>query len=589
MTTSQNRYSINGYVDTNNNVYENIEAIASAAGTWVTFDHTIGKWSIVINKAGTSTFGFDDSNIIGNISLTETNFNEMYNSVEIQFPHEELLDQTDWVRFDLPLVDRLPNEPNNRLTIQTTLLNDPVQAEQIALTELKQSRVNKMIEWQSDFSCLGITAGDIVDISNTEFGWNQKLFRIISVGEEDDADGNIVLSFTALEYDANVYDYTDLSRFARTRATGIKPKLINVEIAQEEDVATGNDLGRLLALAGLSSLLDLNNVVDAVTGENSVSIDSGSCFQPTVDTGGGNEDICNQVPISIPLTSTPKSIEGCEIPANPQYSITNYAITGVNSGDINIPLTGSITAPGSLSITGTPSSGGKTAIVAFKTATGETRSTKEISFKSGYSISVAKTLVGTNLSYSITSTAPSGTGLSWSVSGTNLSSIYTGATSGSVTVGAGGSGTLNFTLTTNATSSTATFNLSISGGNCGNATDSSSFAGTVIDPTDPANWTTVCGSTQIPLIYCPRFDPSNNLAGISVEKYAYVKVAPVGGVEVPLTVTVTGGAIVVSSTVFVDNAATSGVDLNIITSFDTPSGPSDPLITGTTETVRGWF
>ena len=216
MTTAQNRYEINGYVDTNNNVYENIESIASAAGAWVTFDHTIGKWSIVINKTGTSTFSFNDSNIIGNISLTETNFTEMYNSVEMQFPHEELLDQTDWVRVDILTGDRLPNEPTNRLTIQTSLINDPVQAQQIALTELKQSRVNKMIEWQSDFSCLGITAGDIVDISNTEFNWNQKLFRIISVGEEDDADGNIVLSFTALEYDADVYDYTDLANLERS-------------------------------------------------------------------------------------------------------------------------------------------------------------------------------------------------------------------------------------------------------------------------------------------------------------------------------------------------------------------------------------
>jgi hypothetical protein len=390
MTTAQNRYEINGYVDTNNNVYENIESIASAAGAWVTFDHTIGKWSIVINKTGTSTFSFNDSNIIGNISLTETNFTEMYNSVEMQFPHEELLDQTDWVRVDILTGDRLPNEPTNRLTIQTSLINDPVQAQQIALTELKQSRVNKMIEWQSDFSCLGITAGDIVDISNTEFNWNQKLFRIISVGEEDDADGNIVLSFTALEYDADVYDYTDLSRFARSRATGIKPKLINVEIAQSDDAATGDDLGRLLALAGLSSLFDLNNVVDALTGENSVSIDSGSCLQPDV-TATSAASICCQVPITVSLTTTAKTLAGCAVPANTQYAITNYVITGVDAVDISIPLTGSATAPGSLTLTGTVSAGGKTASIAFKSADAQTKATKSVTFTSGYSITITRT------------------------------------------------------------------------------------------------------------------------------------------------------------------------------------------------------
>lgn len=382
MTTSQNRYSINGYVDTNKNVFDNIEALASAAGTWVTYDHNIGKWSVIINRAGSSVYSFNDDNIVGNISVTETSFDEMYNSVEIQFPHEDLLDQTDWVRIDIPTVDRLPNEPLNRLTIQTTLLNDPVQAEQIAITELKQSRVNKIVEFNSDFSTLGLSAGDIIDITNQNFGWNAKLFRIISVREEDDEDGNIVIAYTALEYSADVYDYSNLTRFARSRATGIKSPTINTEIQQSNDVDTGRDINRLLALAGLTSLFDLNNLFDTATGRNNLSLDSGVCLQPSSPVTGPSTICCNNI-VEFSVQKNIQTINGCAIPENPRFAITNYVITGVNAADITIPLSGNFTAPGILSFIGLDSAGGKVATVNFRSADGAIRSTKSVGFTSG--------------------------------------------------------------------------------------------------------------------------------------------------------------------------------------------------------------
>ena len=587
MTTIQNRFTINGYLDTNNSVLDNLEAIASAAGTWITFDHNIGKWSIVINKADSSTYSFNNDNIIGDISLTETNFNEMYNSVEIQFPHEDLLDQTDWVRFDIPSADRLPGEPLNRLTIRTTLLNDPVQAEQIAITELKQSRANKIIEFSSDFTCLGLTAGDIIDITNAEFEWTGKLFRIISVAEEDDTDGNVVISFTALEYQDDVYDYSNLSRYSRTRANGITPQLINTEIDQSNDVATGNDLGRLLALAGISSLLDFANVVDALTGENNVEITPGSCLGAPDVTLSDENSACVNIGASITVSTAAKTLGGCEVPTNPVYALGSYEITGINAADINIPLTGSFTG-GSLSFTSTTSAGGKTAVFTFKDASGNTLSTKNFSFLSGYAISLSPSPISGALRVEISSNAPSGTSLPWTVSGTNLSSVYTGATSGSVTVGAGGAATVDFPVTTNATSEDATITVSVSGGNCGSAEGGYTYAATVANPNDPT--LEVCSLVSIPVLYCPVYD-GTTLIGVNVKATARVFQAPSGGVAVPLSVSVSGGSIIVNSTINVEPSGIGapGADIEVITSFDPPQGPSDPLITGTLTTVKGTF
>ena len=47
------RYRINGVIDTAKPVMQNLENIANSAGAWLTYDVTDGKWSVVINKAGT--------------------------------------------------------------------------------------------------------------------------------------------------------------------------------------------------------------------------------------------------------------------------------------------------------------------------------------------------------------------------------------------------------------------------------------------------------------------------------------------------------------------------------------------------------
>lgn len=196
------------------------------------------------------------------------------------------------------------------------------------------------------------------------------------------------------------------------------------------------------------------------------------------------------------------------------------------------------------------------------------------------------------LNYTITTTE-AGSSLSWSVTGANLGAIYTGPTQGSVTANGNGEATLTFNLTDNNTYNTAYFTLTVTGGACDTVTDTVVVGGQTQPPPgpeDPVNWVTVCDSVAVPVIYCPIFDGNGTLVGVHVEKTARFKLAPVGGIPVPSSVGVSGGSIVVNSTVNIDPAAVSGVDIAVITTFDglTPT-QSDPLITGTTTTVKGWF
>lgn len=214
------RYRINGLIDTSKTAIDNLELIGNSCATWLTYDVQDGKWAVVINRAGTSVHSFNDDNIIGAIKLNGTGLTDQYNGVEVRFPHRDLNDQDDWVRIEIPAEDRLPNEPDNILTMDLPMMNEPVQAQVVGLIELKQARLDKIITFQSDYSKINLQAGNIIDVSSDVYGWDAKLFRIIRM-EETDVDGAIVIEITALEYDDNVYDLTDLYRYTRTNEDGI--------------------------------------------------------------------------------------------------------------------------------------------------------------------------------------------------------------------------------------------------------------------------------------------------------------------------------------------------------------------------------
>lgn len=216
----EDRYQINGLIDTSRTVLENIEKITSAAGSWLSYDVNEGKWGVVINQTGTSVASFSDRNILGNVSISGTGLDDLYNSVKVQFPHRDLKDSGDFVTIEIPEEDRNANEPDNALNISYDLINEPVQANLLGLIELKQSRVNLVVNFRTDFSYVNLKAGDIIDLTNSRLQFTNKLFRIMTVRELQDA-GPLSIEITALEYDPNVYSTDDLYRYTRTDANGI--------------------------------------------------------------------------------------------------------------------------------------------------------------------------------------------------------------------------------------------------------------------------------------------------------------------------------------------------------------------------------
>ncbi len=269
MTTIQTTaFEINGAIDVSRSVLENLNTLCTASGAWLTYDITTGLWSVVINKAGNSVMSFNDTNILGNINVSGTGINEAYNKVSVDFPHKDLRDQRDYIDLVIPLANRYPNEIDNTMSISFDIINDPVQAQYIGQIELKQSRVDKVIEFRTDYSVLGLRAGDIIDVTAEMYGYNQKKFRVTKISEEDTDGGGLELSIQALEYDESIYDSSGLVREQRTKKTGIIPKSMNSALTNSDNQATitnltnglNNPENALLALTLGNALKNNSNI-----------------------------------------------------------------------------------------------------------------------------------------------------------------------------------------------------------------------------------------------------------------------------------------------------------------------------------------
>jgi hypothetical protein len=197
---------------------QNVEELTSSAGSWLSYSLVTGKWSVIVNRAGTSVASFDDTNILGTVSISGTGLQDLYNSVKTEFPNRDIRDGTDYVQLSIAAGDRNANEPNNPLNISYNFLNEPVQAQLLGFIELKQSRIDLVITFQSDYTTLNLVPGDIIDVTNSVLGFTNKLFRIITVAEVD-GDQGLQSEITALEYDSTVYN-EDLSRVTRTVTNG---------------------------------------------------------------------------------------------------------------------------------------------------------------------------------------------------------------------------------------------------------------------------------------------------------------------------------------------------------------------------------
>lgn len=210
---TQPRYRINGVIDSGKAVLKNIDDIMQSADSWLRYEASTGLWSVTINKAETPSMALNDNNIIGSIVVGTVDLAQTVNVVEAKFPDKTNRDQYNYVTEEVPAGLLYPNEPVNKQTLTYELVNDSVQALYLANRVLEQGREDLTVTINTTYEGIQLSAGDVVSVTNSAYGWNAKLFRCMQVQESVTGDNSLGAQLQLSEYNAQVYDDFDITQF----------------------------------------------------------------------------------------------------------------------------------------------------------------------------------------------------------------------------------------------------------------------------------------------------------------------------------------------------------------------------------------
>lgn len=218
---TQRRYKINGVLNSGETVLNNVDKILTASDSWMAYQAVTGKWSIIINKAESTSYAFDDDNIVGDIRVSATDITSSINQIEAKFPFSGNRDQPDYVNIKTPDGLLYPNEPVNKFSISFDLVNDSVQAQYLANRILEQAREDLIVSFNTTFYGIQVDAGNVIAVTNADYGWNSKLFRVMKVNEVAMPNGILGARLELNEYNAQVYDNQDITQFTPAPNSGL--------------------------------------------------------------------------------------------------------------------------------------------------------------------------------------------------------------------------------------------------------------------------------------------------------------------------------------------------------------------------------
>jgi hypothetical protein len=224
-TATQARFKFNGTLDTNRTVMQNLQDMASCCDCLIKYNEITAQWGVIVQSPTyTAAMDINDSNMISAIQITPLDIASSYNVIEVKFPDVSNQDSFNSATFDLAAIAPsllYPNEPVNKMSISLPLTNNSVTAQYLANRMLKGGREDLQVQVSVNFVGVQLDAGDIVTVTNANYGWVAKPFRINKVVQQFNDDGAISVQLNMSEFNAEVYDDVEITQFQPAPNTGI--------------------------------------------------------------------------------------------------------------------------------------------------------------------------------------------------------------------------------------------------------------------------------------------------------------------------------------------------------------------------------
>ena len=221
---SMPRFEFDGVILTDQPIMSNIQMMANCCDCLVKYNEITSQWGVVVQQPTyTVAMNINDSNIIGAISISPLDIANTFNVAEVKFVDSANQDAFASAIFDLAQIapDLLyPNEPVNKQQITLPLVNNSVRAQLLTNRFLKSCREDFQVQCTINFSGIQLEAGDIITITNANYLWDEKLFRVQKITETFTDDGSITAKLMLSEFNPAVYSDISVTEFAPTPNSG---------------------------------------------------------------------------------------------------------------------------------------------------------------------------------------------------------------------------------------------------------------------------------------------------------------------------------------------------------------------------------
>jgi hypothetical protein len=219
------RFRFDGVVDTQNSIMSNIQLMANSCDCLVKYNEITGQWGVIVQQPTyTVAMALDDSNVISGLTVSPVDISNSFNIAEVKFPDGTQQDSFASATFDLSVINpslMYPNEPVNKQEINLNFVNNNIRAQLLANRFLESCREDLQVQLKINYVGLQLEAGDIVTLTNANYGWVAKLFRISKVVEDFDNDGSITATLSLMEFNPAVFDDANVTEFTPAPNTGL--------------------------------------------------------------------------------------------------------------------------------------------------------------------------------------------------------------------------------------------------------------------------------------------------------------------------------------------------------------------------------
>ena len=224
-TATLPRFKFDGVVDTTLTIMQNFQLMASSCDCLIRYNEINALWAVVVQSPSIDyVMDLNDSNMVSSITINPIDISNTFNVVECKYPDGSAQDSFASVTYDLQTIDPallFPNEPVNKQSISLYFVNNNIRVQLLANRFLKAAREDLQVQCKINYSGIQLEAGDLVTITNANYGWTAKGFRINKVTEEFLGDGMINASLNLSEYNPAVYDDANITQFTPAPNTGI--------------------------------------------------------------------------------------------------------------------------------------------------------------------------------------------------------------------------------------------------------------------------------------------------------------------------------------------------------------------------------